>query len=103
MTQSLYTAIPIIMNRFDFKQVEKVMECLNWNWATGRPTLAQLRDEALNQLNCCVDEFYRRNQPPSGMLIASGGFEATVQTFESGQPRLQLTFYVDSTSSAGEY
>ena len=33
MNQSLYAAIPILMNRFDFAQVHKVMTFLNWRWA----------------------------------------------------------------------
>lgn len=105
MSQSLYAAIPIVMNRFDFGQVHKVMTFLNWTWAGDGavPTQYQLEDEAQSQLNKCVAEYERRGCPKSGMLIASGGFEATVQTFEEGQPRLQLTFYVDTRSSTGEF
>ena len=104
MTQSLYAAIPLVMDRFDFEQVQKVMTFLDWKWSSvGIPTVDDLKAEAFRQLNKCIDEFERCGRPQSGMLIASGGFEATIQTFESGKPRLQLLFYVDSRSSTGEF
>ena len=105
MNQSLYAAIPIVMNRFDFAKVEKVMTFLNWRWALqGRvPTLDELEAEAYRQLSLCVAEYEKRGCPKSGMNVSSGGFQAQVMTFESGQPRLELSFYVDSTSSTGEY
>jgi hypothetical protein len=103
MSQSLYAAIPIVMNRFNFEQVHKVMTFLNWKWATTSvgyavPTLNDLMNEAHRQLTMAVDEYYRRDQPPSGMNISSGGFQANVVTFEKGTPQLQLLFYVDESS-----
>ena len=108
MNQSLYAAIPILMNRFDFAQVHKVMTFLNWRWALTEaghavPSQSELEAEAYRQLTMCVAEYEKRGCPKSGMNVSSGGFQAQVMTFESGQPRLELSFYVDSTSSTGEY
>lgn len=105
MINPLYAAIPIVMDRFDFRRVERVMTFLNWRWAyQGRvPTLDELESEAYRQLHQCVAEFEKRGNPKSGMNIASGGFQATIVCFESGKPQLKLTFYVDSVSSTGEF
>ena len=105
MSQSLYAAIPIVMDRFDFEKVQKVMEFLNWTW-TGMgevPTIAELEETALYLLTGCVREFELKGSPLSGMLYATGGFQARVKCFERSEPRLELTFYVDSHSSNGEF
>jgi hypothetical protein len=103
MSTSLRDAIPIVMNRFDFAKVHKVMTFLNWKWATTSvgynvPTLDDLMNEAQRQLSMCVDEYTKRGRPASGMNISSGGFQANVVTFERGEPQLQLLFYVDEIS-----
>jgi len=35
-----------ILNEFDFDQVERAMEALNWKWRGETPTLYDLREEA---------------------------------------------------------
>ena len=101
---SLYAAIPKIIDRFDFKQVHKVMTFLNWTWAgnTAVPTIFELEDQAQSLLNMAVQLFEERGCPASGMLVATGGFEATVQCYESGESQLQLLFYVDSCSDKAD-
>jgi hypothetical protein len=105
MPKSLYAAIPIVMNRFDFAKVHKVMAFLDWKWVTpdgyATPTQFQLEHEAYRQLNQCVAEFEKRGCPASGMNVSSGGFQALVMTFEKGDPQLQLVFYVDESAHTG--
>lgn len=108
MSKSLYAAIPLIMERFDFKQVQKVMEFLNWKWANtaagnAAPSIEELRAEAYRQLDQCIDLFERQGRPATGMNVASGGFQALVNVFASGNVELELLFYVDAKSSNGEY
>jgi len=104
MTHTLHSAIPILLERFNFEKVRSVMQLLNWTWTNGSvPTILDLQETAEYLLSGCVAEFDRRGQPKSGMVFATGGFQATVETFETGEPRLQLLFYVDCTSSTGEY
>lgn len=103
MPTSLRAAIPIVMNRFNFEQVHKVMTFLNWKWSTTSvgynvPTLTDIMDEAQRQLTMAVDEYEKRGCPQSGMNVSSGGFQANVVTFEKGAPQLQLLFYVDESS-----
>jgi hypothetical protein len=97
--KSLYSLIPAILERFNFENVHRTMELLNWHWAgLGIPTVEQLRFEATRHLETCVSEFEKAGCPKSGMLVASGGFQAMIHCFGRGEPELQLIFYVDSAS-----
>lgn len=101
---NLYPAINHVMNRFDFEKTHRVMEFLDWRWnGPITPTIDELKSTALQMLDGCVHMYYDKGQPKSGMLWATGGFQATVQVFEDGEPRLSLVFYVDETSSNGEF
>ena len=97
---SLRSQIPAILDRFNFRDVQRTMELLNWRWSgLGTPSLEQLRAEAYRQLHTCVDIYEQRGCPASGMLVASGGFQAMVHRYERSElPELQLVFYVDSAS-----
>lgn len=104
MTHSLYDAIPIIMDRFDFEKIQKVMAFLNWRWlGTGVPSIHQLKSTAHEMLSGCVQMFEEKGRPATGMVWSTGGFTATVQCFDNGAPRLDLVFYVEHWSSTGEY
>jgi hypothetical protein len=106
ISTSLHSSIPVVMNRFDFDKVHRVMTFLDWKWATTQtgyavPSVSELEAEAYRQLSYCVDEFEKRGRPASGMNISSGGFQANIVTFERGTPQLQLLFYVDEISHNG--
>lgn len=105
MSTSLLSAIHPILNRFDFNKVHQVMKMLNWTWADhGRvPTPAELRIAAHDYLYTAVTVFEEQGCPPSGMTVACGGFQASVDVFQTGKSRLQLVFYVDEANSNGEY
>ena len=62
--------IKYIIDNFDFQQVHKVMNFLNWTWALtpGTPTISELKIEATKLLN----DVYN-----SKGWIATGGFKAT--------------------------
>ena len=95
--------IPELMERFDFKKVHSVMKFLNWRWVStkegyGVPCVEELRSTAEDLLYRAVHEYERAGQPETGMTVATGGFQAVVETFKSGPPKLQLLFYVDEAS-----
>lgn len=97
---NLYSKIDEVMGRFEFDKVHKVMTFLNWTWYDGAtPSVETLKAEAYRQLSIAVDLFVKQGQPKTGMTVASGGFQASVETFVSGPPKLQLLFYVDSRSN----
>jgi hypothetical protein len=103
MNQSLYARIPEVMERFDFEKVQRTMEFLNWKWANtsagnSTPTVEELESEAYRQLHEVIRIYEERGRPVSGMNVASGGFEARVDVYSSGNSALQLLFYVDCAS-----
>lgn len=101
---TLRNAIPEIMERFKFDHVQRTMELLNWAWSgVGTPTIDELKSTAYQMLDGCVNAFIEKGRPKTGMLWATGGFQAMVHVYESGREELQLVFYVDSCSTSGEY
>ena len=91
------------MDRFKFDHVQRTMELLNWTWAgVGAPTIDDLKRTAHRMLDSCVNMFIEKGRPKTGMLWATGGFQAMVHVYEGGREELQLVFYVDSASSSGE-
>lgn len=102
---SLRSAIPIVLNRFDFGKVQKVMTFLNWRWMGDpqSPTEQELIDCATSMLYSCVRLFEEQGCPASGMFCATGGLQAVIHTYPKGKPKLELLFYVDQSESFGEY
>lgn len=97
MSRSLFNKIPEIIDRFDFDKVDKVMTFLNWTWAAGSvPTIDELKATAYVCLDTAVLEYEKMGRPARGMNVSTGGFEATINVFESGTEELQLLFYVDA-------
>lgn len=93
----LYSQIEDIMERFQFDKVHAVMTFLNWTWARHGvvPTVQELRDEARRQLAEVVSHWIKMGSPAAGASVASGGFRATMNVFESGEASVDLIFYVD--------
>ncbi len=99
----LHRLIPDLLNRFDFAKVHRVMVFLNWRWANTEvgyavPTQTELESLGTELLYRAVHEYMRAGQPQTGMTVATGGFQAVVETFREGPPKLQLLFYVDEVS-----
>lgn len=104
---TLHAAIPEIMDRFKFDHVQRTMELLNWTWGwtwgnSKTPSIDELKSTAYHVLSGCVNMFIEKGRPKTGMLWATGGFQAMVHVYEGGREELQLVFYVDSASSTGE-
>lgn len=96
----LYRDINDIMTRFDFAQVAKVMEFMNWTWAgsSNTPTVEEIQSTALMLLDGCVTNFVKEGYPSCGAYYATGGLAATVTTF-GDVPELKLVFKVEEQHS----
>ena len=77
-----------IIDEFDFEEVHKVMEFLDWTWfdagdANGGsvPRIAELRKKARKLLNEAADSVLRNNELPAESCIATGGFRATAHRY----------------------
>jgi len=72
-----------IMDNFNFAQVHKTMEALNWKWAgspNGIPTIDELRYEAERLLRGAAKSRLGDFKDPHwelGIINATGGFQAT--------------------------
>jgi hypothetical protein len=68
-------AIENILDEFDFQRVQRVMEALEWHWATsedGLPSIVELRRKARGLL----EDVYRYEDSACNTM-GCGGFEAT--------------------------
>jgi hypothetical protein len=99
---SLTANIPVIMERFDFHLVKKVMDFLEWSWADHNrvPTVPELQAQARGMLHEVIQYWKAAGSPDTGMELSTGGFVAEVSVFGSGKPQLKLTFYLEQRSSA---
>ena len=71
-----------IMDNFNFAQVRKAMEALNWKWATsnGVPTMDELRNQAERLLRGAAKSRlgdFKRSHWELGIINGTGGFQAT--------------------------
>jgi len=71
-----------IMDNFNFAQVRKAMEALNWKWATsnGIPTMDELRNQAERLLRGAAKSRlgdFKRSHWELGIINGTGGFQAT--------------------------
>ena len=84
-----------IMDNFDFERVHKVMETLDWKWASTRgvPTL---RDIELMAQRLLYDVVKSTLWPPSEIprSLSTGGFRAGIRRFDGSINELYLEFIV---------
>jgi hypothetical protein len=87
--------IEIILDEFDFGEVQKVMEFMDWKWASsdGVPTLGEMRRVARSLLKDVVNNVGHRRHT----YCATGGFWAECTQYP-GDPKkyLKLSFQVTS-------
>lgn len=90
-----------IMENFDFKQVQEVMDYLDWTWRGEYVTLEMLKDSARNLLRGAaesrLDKFDAEHQDV-GISNAVGGLEATAYCDEDKKNivHLELKFILSS-------
>ena len=83
--------IKSILNHFDFNRVKKVMDVLNWKWASscsknGVPDINEIRKLATRLLiDACVEK----------TNISTGGFRAVYDHNGDGDPYVGLEFIVE--------
>jgi hypothetical protein len=105
--KNLEYMIKDIMNEFDFDQVERAMEALNWKWRGETPTLYDLREEAERLLRGAAESrlgHYRATHHDVAIINACGGFEARAYCNEDKTKitGLDLAFVVTSWDSSVE-
>lgn len=93
---NFYKEIPQIIDNFDFDKIHEVMTMLEWRWYSidRVPNVEELKGAAIQILCTCIGEFEKRGRPVQGMYVSTGGFTARIHCYESGDPDLQLGFYI---------
>ena len=78
---------------YDFERVHKVMETLNWTWASsdGVPSVEELKEQAVDLLIKC---FQQSEKNKKDCLVATGGFEACSYYKEDGEIDFELKFVI---------
>ena len=88
--------IKSILNHFDFHTVKKVMDVLNWKWASsknGVPDIDEIRKLATRLLiDACVEK----------TNISTGGFRAVYDDNGDGDPYVGLEFIVEECEGFAE-
>jgi len=87
-----------IMDSFDFRKVESVMQHLNWMWKDSEttPDEYEIRQEARSLMRMAIKQ---------GESVSTGGFIVTLLSGEEkGEKwaRIDLAFAVDQTFNEGE-
>ena len=88
--------IKSILNNFDFNKVKKIMDVLNWKWASsknGFPDMDEIRKLATRLLiDACVEK----------QNISTGGFRAVYDDNGDGDPYVGLEFIVEECEGFAE-
>ena len=90
--------IKSILNHFDFNKVKKIMDVLNWKWASscsknGVPDIDEIRKLATRLLiDACVEK----------QNISTGGFRAVYDDNGDGDPYVGLEFIVEECEGFAE-
>ena len=88
--------IKSILNNFDFNKVKKIMDVLNWKWASsknGFPDMDEIRKLATRLLiDACVEK----------TNISTGGFRAVYDDNGDGDPYVGLEFIVEECEGFAE-
>ena len=88
--------IKSILNHFDFNKVKKIMDVLNWKWASsknGFPDMDEIRKLATRLLiDACVEK----------TNISTGGFRAVYDDNGDGDPYVGLEFIVEECEGFAE-
>jgi hypothetical protein len=90
-----------IMECFDFKRVQEVMDYLDWEWRGEHVTLEMLQKEAKRLLRGAAEsrlDKFRSESDEVGIINATGGLEATAYCDENKENivRLELKFVLSS-------
>jgi hypothetical protein len=94
-----------IMDEFDFDQVERAMEALNWKWRGETPTLYDLRETAESLLRGAAKSRlgdFKDTHHEIAIINGTGGFEARAYCNEDKTKitGLDLAFIVSSWDSS---
>ena len=68
-----------IMDNFDFKEVQRAMDLLDWEWRGGYVTIEMLREQAERLLRGAIESrlgSFRHESHEVGIVNGTGGLEA---------------------------
>jgi hypothetical protein len=105
VVKDLEYMIKNIMDEFDFDQVERAMDALDWKWQGETPTIYDLREKAERLLRGAAASrlgAYKDSHHDTPIINACGGFEARAFCNEDKTKitGLDLTFVVTSWDSS---
>jgi hypothetical protein len=103
--KNLEYLIKDIMDEFDFDQVERAMEALNWRWRGEIPTIYDLRETAESLLRGAAKSRlgdFKDTHHEIAIINGTGGFEARAYCNEDKTKitGLDLAFIVSSWDSS---
>lgn len=103
--KNLEYLIKDIMDEFDFDQVERAMEALNWRWRGEIPTIYDLRETAESLLRGAAKSRlgdFKDTHHEIAIINGTGGFEARAYCNEDKTKitGLDLAFVVSSWDSS---
>jgi hypothetical protein len=90
-----------IMDSFEWKRVQEVMDYLDWQWRGEYVTVAMLKETAKRLLRGAVEsrlDKFRSESDEVGIINATGGLEATAYCDEAKENivHLELKFILGS-------
>ena len=97
-----------IMENFEWKQVQEVMDYLDWQWRGEHVTLEMLQKEAKRLLRGAAEsrlDKFRNESDEVGIINATGGLEAEAWCDEDKENivRLELKFVLSSWDESFDY
>jgi hypothetical protein len=86
--------IDYVINRFDFKKVQKVMKCLKWKYHDGMPDIDNLKEVALWTLKKVSKAKEVKNSWLIG-TIETGGFRASKIRYKEGNLKPEIIYKLE--------
>jgi len=88
-----------ILDNFDFSEVKKAMDALDWEWfdTAGIPEIPDLRKCARRLLTESAEQVMKTNETPAEANRATGGFRAIAHRYDDTEKiYFKLSFEVTS-------
>ena len=99
--QQVEEDIQTIMDKFDWKKVQRTMKALKWEWACyGAPTIVQMQERIRYLLNDAAMYALKSPKKKFEYMTGTGGFEVHARRYkDSDKIYLELKFVVTEWSN----